>query len=28
MHERNQPQRELFDAYVRDFNTLGCVKEK
>ena len=28
MHERNQPQRELFDAYVRDFNTIGCVKEK
>ncbi|MBM3335049.1 ISNCY family transposase [Candidatus Sumerlaeota bacterium] len=28
MHQRNQPQRELFDAYVRDFNTIGCVKEK
>jgi len=28
MHERNQPQRELFDAYVRDFNTIGCVKKK
>lgn len=28
MHERNQPQRELFDDYVRDFNTIGCVKKK
>ena len=28
MRERNQPQRELFDAYVQDFHTIGCVKEK
>lgn len=28
MRERNQPQRELFDAYVQDFQTIGCVKEK
>ena len=28
MHARNQPQRELFDAYVEDFHTIGCVKEK
>lgn len=28
MHARNQPQRELFDAYVENFHTIGCVKEK
>lgn len=28
MHEKNQPQRELFDVYVRDFHAMGRVKEK
>jgi IS5 family transposase len=28
MHARNQPQRELFDAYVEDFHMIGRVKEK